>query len=219
MSRYLDESATRRFYDRFGARLDRQAFYEDPALEKLVAVGDFSNARNVMEFGCGTGRFAERLLSREMPTSARYAGCDLSQTMVSLTQARLAEYSGRTTIWQNPGRPDFDPAHPPFDRIVSTFVLDLLAPDAIAAFLRESWRTLKSGGYLCLVNLTFGARPLSRLTSTIWGGIANINPRLVGGCHPVRIAGRLDQERWKIRHHSTKSAWSVPFEVTVAERH
>ena len=48
----------RRFYDRFGIKQDSQAFYENPALNKLVQFGEFEKAHDIVEFGCGTGRFA-----------------------------------------------------------------------------------------------------------------------------------------------------------------
>ena len=43
----------RRFYDRFGIKQDTQSFYENPALDKLVEFGDFENAHDIVEFGCG----------------------------------------------------------------------------------------------------------------------------------------------------------------------
>ena len=52
----------RRYYDRFGWRQDTQGFYENPAIDDLVKHADFEHARSVLEFGCGTGSFARRLL-------------------------------------------------------------------------------------------------------------------------------------------------------------
>ena len=39
-----------------------------------------------MEFGCGTGRLAERLLRDHLPDAATYVAVDSSSTMVSLAQ-------------------------------------------------------------------------------------------------------------------------------------
>lgn len=44
--------------------------------------GAFETATHVFELGCGTGRFAERLLERHLPATARYKGIDLGPTMV-----------------------------------------------------------------------------------------------------------------------------------------
>jgi hypothetical protein len=67
----------RRFYDRFGSRQDTQGFYENPALDDLVKYADFEHARSVLEFGCGTGFFARRLLETDLPVKAHYLGLDI----------------------------------------------------------------------------------------------------------------------------------------------
>jgi len=68
----------RRFYDRFGCRQDTQGFYENPALDDLVKYADFEHARSVLEFGCGTGSFARRLLETDLPVKAHYLGLDIT---------------------------------------------------------------------------------------------------------------------------------------------
>src|SRR6516225_9677400 len=57
----------RHFYDRFGSWQDTQRFYENPAIDDLVKHTDLEHARSVMEFGCGTGSFARRLLETVLP--------------------------------------------------------------------------------------------------------------------------------------------------------
>ena len=58
---------TREFYNQFGAKQDSQSFYERPAIDELIAHSNFSEAHSVFEFGCGTGRFADELLSGPLP--------------------------------------------------------------------------------------------------------------------------------------------------------
>lgn len=62
----LSRAQVKLFYDRLGARQDWQAFYEDPAAEELIAHAEFEKAKLVFEFGCGTGRFAERILAHHL---------------------------------------------------------------------------------------------------------------------------------------------------------
>ena len=50
------------FYDRFGSRQDLQRFYEDAAIDRLLANAALPQAHAVVEFGCGTGRLAARML-------------------------------------------------------------------------------------------------------------------------------------------------------------
>ena len=91
------------FYDRFGAKQDGQGFYEDVALDELVAHADFGDCASVLELGCGTGRLAERLLSGMLSTRARYLGLDVSRTMVALATKRLARFADRVQLRKTDG--------------------------------------------------------------------------------------------------------------------
>jgi SAM-dependent methyltransferase len=218
MARLLSTEAARRFYDHFGARQDSQAFYEDRALEALVQAGGFGAAQSVLEFGCGTGRFAQHLIDGSLPTTARYAGCDISATMIGLARQRLAPFAPRVTLWQSDGAPDFAPAAPPFDRIVTTYVLDLLPEADITAFLRAAKAALTPGGMLSAVSLTPGDRPLSRITTALWRLIHRLNPALVGGCRPLSLTEHLAPADWQITHHEVSTSWTIASEVVVARR-
>lgn len=67
MSRTLSHGKAKAFYDRLGRRQDWQAFFEDRAVEDMIEHGCFGRARAVCEFGCGTGRLAQRLLREFLP--------------------------------------------------------------------------------------------------------------------------------------------------------
>ncbi len=101
----LSRSRVRRFYDRFGKMLDTQAFYEDAALDDLISHAEFDTAQSVFEFGCGTGRFAERLLKNILPSTASYTGTDISQTMISLAGQRLLSYEKRAIVTKSERQP------------------------------------------------------------------------------------------------------------------
>lgn len=213
----LTSSEARAFYDRFGARQDRQAFYEDAAFERLIRWGDFGFARRVFELGCGTGRLASRLLSEELPPDARYVGVDLSSTMVSLARQRLAPFGERVRILETDGSLRFGFAGGSFDRFVATYVLDLLPERAIAAAVREARRLLSSGGRLCLAGLTRGQGPVSLLVSSLWTIAYRLRPRWVGGCRPVEVIAFLPVDDLAVLHREVVSSWGVPSEVLVAK--
>ena len=148
----------RRYYDRAGSFQDKQGFYEDVALDALVAHGGFAAARSVLEVGCGTGRFAQRLLEDHLSASARYVGIDISATMVGLAKGRLAGWSDRAEVRQTGGGFDYAALGGPFDRAVCTYVFDLLSPADIAAALAGIHAALAPGGLLCAAGLTVCGR-------------------------------------------------------------
>lgn len=212
----LTSEQARAFYDRLGKRQDSQAFYEDPATDALVFEANFADAREVFEFGCGTGKFAETLLEHQLHLSAHYTAVDLSPVMVSLAQQRLSAFADRISITQTDGDPLIDAKEGSMDRIVSNYVLDLLRPDDIGVFVDECRRVLKADGLLCLVSLTFGTTLVSRILILIWSMIHRLNPSLVGGCHPVDLTSYIPTQQWEILHTHTVVAWGVPSQVLVA---
>ncbi len=216
MARTLSRSEARAFYDAFGAKQDRQAFYEDPAIADLIAHADFEHARAVLEFGCGTGRLAERLLADHLPPDARYRGADISATMVDLARRRLAPWHGRAAVRLTPGSPALDAADGSADRFVSTYVLDLLSPQDIRALLEEARRVLNAEGLLCLASLTPGQTFPARIVTALWRAVYGIDPKRVGGCRPVRLSEFLAGPDWHILHRRVVSPVGISSEIVVA---
>lgn len=212
----LTPSEARAFYDSFGKKQDAQSFYEDRALDDLVAHSSLAEAGKVFEFGCGTGRFAARLLAEDLPVSATYTGCDLSRTMVDLATERLAKYAGRARVLQSCGMTHLPLPDHSVDRVISTYVLDLLSEADIKEFLREAHRVLRVGGKLCLVSLTTGATLLSRMVSSIWMSVFRLRASLVGGCRPIRLEKALDSSGWELEYRKVIVVVGVASEVLVA---
>jgi ubiquinone/menaquinone biosynthesis C-methylase UbiE len=214
----LSHRQAKAFYDRFGKKQDWQSFYEDVATEALIQNGEFDTAGAVFEFGCGTGRFAERLLERNLPADARYVGVDISGTMVALAKERLARFGSRAEVHLTDGSPRLDLKKSSCDRFVSTYVLDLLTFEDIRIVLQEAWRVLSKGGLLGLVSLTHGFTPISRVVEGLWMALYAIRPALVGGCRPIHLSELVAEPRWRIRYDDKFSNYGVPSEVLVAEK-
>jgi ubiquinone/menaquinone biosynthesis C-methylase UbiE len=214
----LTRAQARTFYDRFGSKQDGQAFYEDAAVHDLLAHAAFERAEAVFEFGCGTGRFAETLFSRHLPAAARYVGRDVSTTMVDLARQRLARFADRADVRVTDGAPRVEAPDASFDRFVSNYVLDLLTARDIADIVSEARRVLAAEGRLCLVSLTHGATPVSRVVSWLWARVHRLRPQLVGGCRPLALLPFLSEENWRILHHDVVVAYGIPSEVVVALR-
>jgi len=217
MPRFLTQTEAQRFYDGFGSKQDAQAFYEDRALSDLVAHAALAAATTVCELGCGTGRLAERLLSQELSPDVRYTGVDLSSTMAGLAQQRLARFGSRVAVWQGDLAVLRDHA-PSADRVISTYVLDLLPDSDIEEFLRTAHDILVPDGLLCLAGLTFGETFISRLVSGGWQMLAAVSPRLVGGCRPIRATDHLPEGSWDLVHRAVVSSYGISSEVLVAAK-
>ena len=160
----------KRFYDHFGKMQDRQ-FYERAPLNDLVAHAGFEQASSVFELGCGTGRFAARLLAERLPSRAHYVGIDISTTMLDIATQRLKHWSSRATIEQLDGTKGLPYADCQFDRFIATYVFDLMPLSSIGPLIDEAHRLLSHNGKLCVVTSIEGIGPVSHDQSILEGGL------------------------------------------------
>jgi ubiquinone/menaquinone biosynthesis C-methylase UbiE len=216
--RTFSREEARSVYNRIGARQDSQAFYEDHAANLIIQHGELATARHVFEFGCGTGRFALRLLLEHLGPETTYRAIDISPTMVGLAQDKLAPFSPRAEVVLTDGAPPEQEAPESYDRFLSTYVFDLLSEEDISGVLGEAHRILQPGGLLCLSSLTSGSSPGARLVAGLWSALHRLSPRLVAGCRPLELLGRLSASEWKVRHHLQIAPFALPSEVVIAER-
>lgn len=217
MSRKLSHDEAAAFYDRLGKGLDTQSFYEDPATGELILHGDFGTADYVVDFGCGTGRLAKRLLTAHLPQTARLLALDVSARMVEITSERLAAFGERVQVVKTEGGIEFPLDDEVADRVISTYVLDVLTEEDERQFIREARRVLQPGGLLCLASLTEAQGPVSGVVCTVWKFLHRIHPVLTGGCRPVRLLPLLGPD-WVLRHHRVMVSFGVPSEILIAER-
>jgi ubiquinone/menaquinone biosynthesis C-methylase UbiE len=212
----LTREEARRVYDRIGSLQDTQAFYEDRATDELIRAAALASAQSVFELGCGTGRFAERILRSELPPTATYRGIDLSPNMVRLAKSRLVAFGSRAEVHLSNGEPPVGEPSAAYDRFVSNYVVDLLSEDDAIAVVREAHRMLRPGGLLCLCSLTHGVSLPSRMLLATWSALYSIRPSLVGGCRPVSLRELVSGDAWEIVHHARVSSFAVPCEVVIA---
>lgn len=218
MSGYVTHEQARRFYDRIGRGQDARPVNERRALDALAALGDFGRAQAVVEFGCGTGRFAARLLRERLPVDATYCGFDVSPRMVELARAAVAPWASRARVLLTDGSIRLPVPDGSADRVVSTYVLDLLSPGETAAFVAEARRVLRPGGALALASLTPGRTPPARVVTLLWEAVWSRAPALLGGCRPLRLGGLLAADDWVVTAHFPVTDWVLSSDVVVARR-
>lgn len=197
-------TALQAHYDALGAGQDAEAWYEDPAFDDLCARCDFEEARNVLEIGCGTGRFAERLLADHLSPDAQYIGVDLSAVMVGLTRERLARFGPRCRVVQADAVAGLPLVDGGADRIVATFVFDLFSREETRKVLENAARGLAPDGLLCAASLDQGQGPAQRLRALGWRLVRAIAPLKVGGCRPVTLPDTLGPQ-WDVVHYVRRS--------------
>jgi ubiquinone/menaquinone biosynthesis C-methylase UbiE len=215
---YVTHDQARRIYDRIGRWQDTRPGTERRALDALADRGAFERAHAVLELGCGTGRFAERLLRERLPDDATYVGLDVSPKMVALARATVAPWARRARIELSDGSMRLPAADRSADRVVCTYVLDLLAPCDIAAFLGEARRVLRPGGLRAQASLAPGRTPPARLVTALWQRAWDLRPALVGGCRPIALGDLLDRELWAPRFSVAVTDWVLTSEVVVTQR-
>jgi SAM-dependent methyltransferase len=215
---YVSHDQARRFYDRIGRGQDARPVSERRALDALAAQGDFGRAAAVVEFGCGTGRFAARLLRERLPGSATYLGVDVSPRMAALAGAALAPWQDRARVVLTEGDVGLPVADGAADRVVSTYVLDLLSPADATTFIAEARRVLRPGGVLALASLAPGRTPPARLVTRLWRALWNVNPALLGGCRPLDLGPLIDAGHWDVTAHFPVTDWFLSSDVLVARR-
>ena len=126
--RTLTLEEAKAYYDGFGAKQDSQSFYEGPAVKVMTDNSHFDRAASIFEFGCGTGRFAQELLTKHLSPDAKYRGIDISITMVQLATERLKSFGSRAMVTQTSDETAISLDDNSIDRFVSTYVFDLLPP-------------------------------------------------------------------------------------------
>lgn len=204
------------FYDRFGAKQDAQAFYEDAALDDLIAHAAFEQAAGVFELASGTGRLAQRLLSRHLPPTATYFGIDLSRTMIGLARQRIAPYAERAKVMQSDGAMLFPLPDHSVDRVVCVYLFDILPEEDIRQAIAEAHRVLTPGGKLCVASLSEGVTVASRIVSALWSLAFRLHASLVGGCRPIRLDPFFDAQGWSLDRRNLIVKFGIPSEVVVA---
>ncbi len=215
-NRTLSHTQARRVYDRIGPLQDSQAWYEDQAVGELIAHGDFAGAGSVVEIGCGTGRHAARLLGDHLAPDATYVGLDVSPRMVTLATARLAGFGHRARVVLTDGAMRIDAPAGSIDRVISTYVLDLLSVADIRALLAEAHRVLARDGRLCVVSAAPGRTLGERLVMGVVGRLHAVHPALIAGCRPLDLRPLLDRDRWRVEHADTVSVIGICSQIVVA---
>ncbi len=206
----ISTAGAQQFYSWLGARHDLGARFEREAKAQAMQLLDLRQGQRVLDLGSGTGSGLRLMRQQIGPTGSIYA-VDLSPVMAGLSDDRGAT---TTAVQANAIQVPF--GDQTFDRILSTYLLDLLPASGLTTVLAECRRLLKPDGRVVLVSLTAGVDNVSRAVVGAWQSVYRIHPLLLGGCRPVPLVRLVRESGLAIITDRVVVQGGVPSAIVVA---
>lgn len=161
----------------------------------------------LLDIGCGTGKGLINLIKNN-PGATSYIGVDLSfkmcckalQKHLEITNSNALDLPLKTSI---------------FDAVIYSFSIEIIPEELIKAVLDESFRVLKPGGVVCIINMA--DVPGKNLVSGLYIWAHKKFPKVVD-CRPISIINFLNEKRFMIIHKETQVLYGLPVEITIAEK-
>jgi ubiquinone/menaquinone biosynthesis C-methylase UbiE len=207
----LSTQTVRRIYDRLGRHHDWGERYEGRAKARALQLLNARPGQRALNVGVGTGLDHRRLQAAVLPGGVA-VGLDLSAVMAALTRARTGAPVCLADARRLPVRTGG------VDRLLCTYVLDLLPAGDLPVVLGEFWRVLVPGGRVVLVTLTEGVSMASRAVIAAWKALYAISPIACFGCRPLQLAGVVDAAGFVGLQREVVVQLGVPSQVIVAVR-
>lgn len=206
----LSRAQAREVYDGFARKghiggKDTSTGYGGPAVQALLTMALFGDAKTVFEFGCGQAKLANLVLADTAPHLS-WTAVDQSPEMISRARQSMEPYGDRfSCALLDTGEPaaaaKASGTVSKVDRYISTFVLDLLSERDMYAVLDDAQARLEpKTGLLLLAGITWGWRDSLRTfaMTLVWEVLYRFVPRVVGGCRPQQLAPYLRARGWTV---------------------
>ncbi|MBI3722592.1 NAD-binding protein, partial [bacterium] len=177
-------------YDQMGDALERGERYESRAKARALALLDARAGHVVLEVGVGTGGLLARVVSR-VGGGGRVIGIDVAESLLRRARSKLEspDQAGKNGVTLVRGTAVRIPLKDEsVDRVLTTYVLDLLEEEDVLIALAEMRRVLKPGGLVVCAGLT--SRGASLAGQVVASGLAlarKIRPLWTGGCRPLDL--------------------------------
>ena len=200
----------RRFYDRVGALYDWADFYETSAKRLGLEMLQLQSGHRLLNAGSGTGKAHLKFQKAVSPGFAM--GVDLSAVMAGLTRQRTGAPVCQGSVSQLPF------AGGSFDRVYSSYVLDLIPHTELPGVIDEFRRVLKPGGRMVIITLTEGTTTGSRALVALWKAAYSIAPVACGGCRPLQLSNLVKESGFTDIDRQVVIQLGVPSEIISAVR-
>ncbi|HZV02611.1 MAG TPA: NAD-binding protein [Planctomycetota bacterium] len=175
------------YYDELGDGVDRAERYQARAKARALALLDARPGMKILEIGVGTGALLSRVVQKTGdPRSV--VGLDLAGGVLRRAQVRLAAqpHGSPPLVRATTTRLPF--ADETFDRVLATYLLDLLEEEDVLLALSEMRRVSKQGALIVCAGLTKrGASPQARLVASLYSVTRRFQPLWTGGVRPIDL--------------------------------
>jgi ubiquinone/menaquinone biosynthesis C-methylase UbiE len=197
------------WYDRLAGSSEKK--FVDVGLRKLCA----QPGEVVLEIGFGTGH-GILSLAQAVGDAGRVYGIDISQGMFDITEARVREAGLAKRVELKRMDAETLPFSSGFfDAIFMSFTLELFDTPEIPMVLGECYRTLRSGGRICVVTLSKEENP--SCVTKIYEWIHSMFPKYVD-CRPIQAQRALEEAGFRPSDAEQLSMWGLPVEIVVASK-
>lgn len=209
LQQIYDSTAT--FYDSVVAQ--HQARAKELAIELLAR----QPGERFLEIGCGTAWALSRIVAASGAANA--AGIDVSPGMLAVARDCLlsdAAIANPPLLVADARALPF--ANASFDCALTTYTLEVLPSDDIAAVLRDCVRVLRPGGRLVIVNLTEGEGADAAISDE-WKRGYLADPEYYSGSRPLVLSPFMDAAGLTLqtrRYSGHGDSW--PSEILLATR-
>ena len=201
--RTYDPELTRQLYSRVIWIYDIWSrLTEEKALRTILRWVNIRDGQAVLEAGVGTGRLFSRITS--LNKTGRNVGIDLSKKMLEKTRNKCGKHKNVKLLQADITNLPYDLGT--FDRIICSYVLDLLPENLYVSILSRFRSMLQPEGKLIIAYMEAGSKPSHKF----WAWVAETFPRLMTHCRPINLETYLQEAGFTIEQKADFTQLTFP---------
>jgi demethylmenaquinone methyltransferase/2-methoxy-6-polyprenyl-1,4-benzoquinol methylase len=196
-----------RWYDALAGGSEKKC--REAGLRRLQA----KEGETILEIGFGTGHCILEL-AESVGEAGKVYGMDISERMLDITRARIAEAGLAERVELECG----DALHLPYadsslDAIFMSFTLELFDTPELEPLLRQCQRVLKKGGRMCVVAMSRRGKQNLMMKLYEWAHVQF--PNYVD-CRPIYAEQIIRAAGFEIVDVTALSLWGLAVEVVLS---
>lgn len=184
---------------------------ETTARKRSLALAQIKNGESILEVAVGTGLTFREIVHAN--PAGQNMGVDLTPAMLAKAKARIEKLGVNNYQLAIGDAYHLDFPDQQFDLLMNNYMFDLLPEKDFVPVLQEFKRVLKPTGRIVLVNMTKGEHFYQRF----WESVYRLNPRWLGGCRGVLLAGAMQIAGFTDITRAATSQFGFPSEIISAK--